>query len=359
MQDAPPVVAVGASAGGVEALQTLVSHFPADLPATVLVVLHVPAGVKSRLHDVLQRAGRLPAQSAEDGEKIQAGRIVVARPDHHLILDGDRVRVARGPKENRARPAIDVLFRSAAYSAGARAVGVLLSGTNDDGTAGLWAIKDRGGTTLVQTDALYPTMPEHAAQHVDIDFALPVGEIGRKLADLVNAIDPPLKRGGETRDSLERLRMETRIAEGADALEHGFINLGPLSRNTCPECHGALVEIQEGPIHRYCCHTGHAYSLRTLRVSTEDAIETTMGNAMRALEERIMLLRELANTAERSGDADLARRCRNQTEKLQGVVDRIREFLLNKHADLHFLTVEQHAQAGAHEDRGAPERSKA
>ena len=180
------IVVVGASAGGVEALTNLVAALPADLPASLFVVLHVPATGTSTLPDILSRSGPLPASHAKDGEPIEQGRVYVAPPDHHLLLRDDHVHLARGPRENGHRPAVDPLFRSAAWEHSTRVVGVVLSGALDDGTAGLLAIKARGGVAVVQQpeDALYAGMPNNAIEHVEVDHVLPAAAIAGMLARL-------------------------------------------------------------------------------------------------------------------------------------------------------------------------------
>ena len=180
------IIVVGASAGGPESLQLLMSALPPELPAALFVVVHFPPGSRSFLPAILSRAGPLVATHATDGEAIRHGHVYIARPDHHLVLERGYVRVTHGPKENRFRPAVDVLFRSAAYAYGPRVIGVILTGQLDDGTAGLWAVKDRGGLAVVQDpqDALSPSMPRSALQHVAEDYCLPIAEIGPLLERL-------------------------------------------------------------------------------------------------------------------------------------------------------------------------------
>src|SRR5256885_4553560 len=173
------IVVVGTSAGGVEALATLVSTLPPRLPAAIFVVLHISAHSPSFVPDILDRSGLLETVQASDGMEIKHGRIYVAPPDHHMLVGHGNVRVVRGPKENRHRPAVDPLFRSAALAYGPRVVGVILTGALDDGTAGLRAVKRCGGLAVVQDprDALFPSMPQSALQHVRVDHCLSVGEI--------------------------------------------------------------------------------------------------------------------------------------------------------------------------------------
>jgi len=320
-------VVVGASAGGVEALRVLIAGLPADFPAAVLVVLHIPAHTPSQLHSILGRAGSLPVTSAEDGEAIVAGHVYVAPADRHLLVEDDHLRLTRGPKENRVRPAIDVLFRSAAYSLGPRVVGIVLSGMLDDGTAGLWAIKDQGGIALVQSpeDALHPSMPESALLHVAVDHTLPVAAMPALLTKIVHDTTGAIPHA----ESAEKRGIEIRIALKGNGLQEGIMQLGPISANTCPECHGVLVRMQEGSIVRYRCHTGHAYSLQTLLADVNEKIDTTLWNALRVIEERILLLREMEQTALAMQDNVTAQQCAEQAHATEQQVQRVRELVLN------------------------------
>src|SRR5438477_8843312 len=203
------IVVVGASAGGMHALEKLVAGLPRDLPAAVFVVWHLSPGVRSVLPKVLARAGPLPAEHARDGDAIRPGRIYIAPNDHHLLLERGYVRVTKGPKENRFRPAVDPLFRSAAYIYSTRAVGVVLSGALDDGTAGLWAIKLRGGTAIVQdpVDAMQRSMPINALDNVEVDYKVPVAEMGSLLARLAQEEAAP----GTLLPAEEREKMEAEV----------------------------------------------------------------------------------------------------------------------------------------------------
>lgn len=182
------IIVIGASAGGVQALKTLVGSLPRKLPASIFVVLHIPAESPSLLPEILSRAGPLEAVQAVDGIEIEHRCIYIAPPDHHLLIEHGHVRVVRGPKENRHRPAVDPLFRSAAQIYGTRVVGVILTGGLDDGTAGLLAVKRRGGIAVVQDpdEALYPGMPSSALANVEVDYRLPLSSIGPLLVRLAS-----------------------------------------------------------------------------------------------------------------------------------------------------------------------------
>jgi two-component system chemotaxis response regulator CheB len=303
-----PIVVVGASAGGVEALQALVTGLPEDFAAAVFVVLHVPAYAPSHLPEILDAAGPLPAAFAEDGERVRPGRIYVARPDHHLLLDGDRVAVKRGPKENRFRPSVDALFRSAAYFHGPRVIGVVLSGALDDGTSGLWTVKRLGGTAVVQTpaEAKFDSMPRAAMDHVDVDHTCLVAEIGPLLLRLMDnpAADVEAEPGAEI--DRARAKIEVSVAATGNAFQQGIMDHGTLTPFTCPECHGALVRIEEGALSRFRCHTGHGYTPNALLAEITESVEETLWAAMRGIEEGVMLLRETGGKYAAAGDAGAA-----------------------------------------------------
>jgi two-component system, chemotaxis family, protein-glutamate methylesterase/glutaminase len=188
------VVVVGASAGGVEALSQMVAPLPADLEAAVFVVLHLAPSGTSVLPSILTRRGNLPAVHAVDGASIEHGRIYVAPPDHHLLLEAETIRVVRGPRENGYRPAIDPLFRTAARTFGGRVIGVILSGVLDDGTIGLGTVKEHGGRTLVQdpADALYDGMPQSAIELVSPDTVLPAPELAAAIIEYTREQAPPV-----------------------------------------------------------------------------------------------------------------------------------------------------------------------
>ena len=286
------IVVVGASSGGIEALRELVRGLPEDLAAPICVVLHTAPESPGILDAILNRAGTLPAHNARDRERLQAGRIYVAPPDTHLLVEPGILRVTKGPRENRFRPAIDPLFRSAAQVYGPGAIGVVLTGNLDDGTAGLWAIKQLGGTTVVQhpDTALFPEMPLNALRHVRVDHSLPLAEIAPLLVRLTTEL-PAAAAGTALPESLE---IEVKIAMEHNPLDAGLGTITEPSTFACPECHGVLLQLREGGRIRFRCHTGHAYSLDSLVAGVGEAIEESLWNAIRALEEADMLMRSMA-----------------------------------------------------------------
>jgi two-component system chemotaxis response regulator CheB len=259
--------------------------------------------------------------TAVDDEPLQSQRIYVAIPDHHLLIEADRVRLSRGPRESHARPSVDVLFRSAAYSAGRRVIGIVLTGLLDDGTAGLWAIKDRGGIAIVQspTEAAYPSMPRSALQRVKVDYTLQIADIPNVLRSLTRERIETCERGMDN-----KLEIETRISLEESALDHGARAIGTPSFYTCPDCHGSMVAIEEGSIRRFRCQTGHAYSERALAVRSLPEIEDTLWSALAQAEERETLLRELARrvqTTEPETTADYER----EAQEMRRLIERLKE----------------------------------
>jgi two-component system chemotaxis response regulator CheB len=196
----------------------------------------------------------------KDGDMIESSRIYVAPPDHHMLIENNRILVKKGPKENRFRPSIDALFRSAAYVYGSRVIGIVLSGLLDDGTSGLWSIRRLHGLCIIQSpeDAEFPSMPNNVLEYVDVDYNVSIQEMGPLLHRLTQEQAPELNSISE--EELSRLRMEVQIAAQDNAFNMGVLDLGPYTPYTCPECHGTLVQIEEGMHKRFRCHTGHSFT---------------------------------------------------------------------------------------------------
>jgi two-component system chemotaxis response regulator CheB len=318
------VIVIGASAGGVEALRDLVAHLPADLPAAVLVVLHVPSYGGSVLPSILSRSGPLPARHPVGGDPLTHGEILVAPPDHHLVVDGETVRVTRGPRENGHRPAVDVLFRSAARAAGVRVIGVVLSGTLDDGTAGLAAVVGQGGLAIAQDpqDALYPGMPESAMANVPVDHVAPAEEIAKLLVRLTDE-----EFEAAPRPEPELLRVETDLAMMEDHAMNEPDRPGHPSGFSCPDCSGVLYEIRDGILTRYRCRVGHAWSAESLFGEQNQQLEGALWMALRGLEEKAALARKLADQARERGNSLSAAQFAQHDEEASRAASLIRQML--------------------------------
>jgi two-component system chemotaxis response regulator CheB len=323
------IVVVGFSAGGIDPLQQLVADLPSDFPASILVVHHFPPMSISALPSILARAGTLPAVQPVDGDEIVPGRIYVARPDHHLLLGDDRrVRVTRGPREHGHRPAIDPLFRTAARCFGPRVVGVILSGTLDDGTAGLLAVKQAGGVAVVQDpeDAAYPGMALSAIRNVPVDHVARPAELGALLDRLVRLPAPEASVAVSPADQVDPAGPEPAVA-GTAALRTGHPP-GEPAPVVCPECGGVLWESQNGGVLHFRCHVGHAYSAETLLASQSDALESALWRAVRALEEKAELSQRLADRSRERGMHRAWAQFESAARSAERGSDTIRESLL-------------------------------
>jgi two-component system chemotaxis response regulator CheB len=326
------LVVIGASSGGIEALTTLVRVMPANVGAAICVVNHTAPDAPAILHQILARAGTLPATLAKTGDRLRHGHVYVAPPDHHLLIEPGVLCLSRGPRENRFRPAIDPLFRSAAQVYGPRVIGVVLTGNLDDGAAGLWAIRQLGGIAVVQdpATAMYSSMPTHALRRVPGAHVAPLEQLGPLLCQLVAT-----SVHDEVVAPLGHLEVEVRIAKDEPPLQAGVMDLGSPSLFTCPECHGALLKIEEDSHARYRCHTGHAYSMASLVAAVSERIDDALGNAERALQEGALLIRHRADGC----DPDIDR---NQVEGLRAQADE-----LSRHAQVLRQLLSQRAVLGA------------
>jgi two-component system chemotaxis response regulator CheB len=288
------IVAVGTSAGGVEALIRLVAGLPPGFPAALFVVCHIPAGAYSRLPEILSAHGALLARRAQDGEPIHYGHVYVAPPDYHLLLEPGVVRLTRGPRENHNRPAIDPLFRSAARAYGERVIGVVLTGSLSDGAAGLLAIRNAGGTAIIQdpAEALVAAMPQAARIIAGADHVLPLAQIPELLVQLVQ--EPIALEGVPAvadRDPLEEL--PERVDHDMAAQQEGA-RRGQVSCFTCPECGGVLWQVDEAEPLRFRCHTGHAFYGVSLLSEQSEALEAALWTAVRIFKEKMVLARQMA-----------------------------------------------------------------
>ncbi|MGI4778838.1 MAG: chemotaxis protein CheB [Janthinobacterium lividum] len=284
-----PYILIGASAGGVYAMLDLVAALPPAFPAPILFVQHIGTH-RSQLAELLSNRGPNPAVEARDGQQPEPGVIYVAPPDHHMLVERGRIRLTRGPKEHHARPAIDPLFRSAALDLGPRAVGVILTGMLDDGSAGLRFIKQCGGIAVVQdpADAAEPSMPRAAIAVTQVDHIVPLAAMPELLFELAQpvAVAAPVL---PPRD----MQMEHAISFGNYTMED-LKTIAQPSTFSCPDCGGVLFELDDRAPVRYRCHTGHAFTLLTLLATLEQTTDVALWAAVRALREKEGLLRRLA-----------------------------------------------------------------
>lgn len=310
------IVVIGCSAGGVEALPRILQQFPADLPAAILIVQHMAPTHKHYLAEILARTSPLPVAWAEQGARVERGRVLLAPPDVHLLLAEDHVHLNRGARENHSRPSIDKLFRSAAAAYGSRTIGVLLTGMLDDGVAGLQAIRAAGGAVIVQdpSDAAFPELPSRALHALKPDRTLPIDAIGGAIiamvAELVTSAPAP-----------RELVLEAAIDRESPVSPDRMNLLGTQTVVACPECQGPLWEIGDRELRRYRCYLGHSTSARELIDASAADVESALWSAVRALNDRATTLETLAADAERIGNgqsaqsyADRAREARHQAE---------------------------------------------
>ncbi|MBU8809011.1 chemotaxis protein CheB [Mycolicibacterium goodii] len=294
------VVAVGASAGGVEALTRLTANLSRDLSYAILVVLHMPANAPSVLARILDRAGPLPAVTAVDGALLEPGTIYVARPGRHLMVHDSRAVLSEGPTENGHRPAVNALFRSVALAYGPHTIGILLSGVLDDGVLGAAAIKRRGGVVIAQspTDALFPAMPTNAVQAGVVDHVADAADMGGLIKQLTErTIEERDMEPDESMELENKIAMAKRFSTDFDSEA-----LGPPSGYICPDCNGSLSAVSDG---NFRCRVGHAWSADALLRARDEEVEGALWVALRSLEEKAKLSRTLA---ERTGKGVMARR---------------------------------------------------
>lgn len=291
------IVVVGASAGGLGAVRTLLSTLSPSIPAAIFVVIHTSPNSPALLGAILDRATKLHVVTPDDGDPIRDGSVYVAKPDYHLLIEGGKARLSHGPREHRFRPAIDPLFRTAAESFGPRTIGVVLSGNMADGTHGLMLIKRVGGVTIAQDpdQAEVNQMPLNAMRQVGVDYVLPVEEMSRVIIGLLMNTRPART---PTPQPKRFTRSETTSPERpqTDALRTGAVE-GSLSPLTCPDCGGSLWEKTENGTLRYRCHVGHGFTADSLREGIEQKLEDTLWSAVRALEESIELRKRMLHRA--------------------------------------------------------------
>ncbi len=325
------IIVVGASAGGVEALRAIVADLPGDLPASIFAVLHFSARVFSVLPEILTRAGPLPAVHPKDQEPIQRGKIYLAPPDYHLLLAPGHVHVIHGPRENRWRPAIDPLFRSAALVYGPRVIGVVLTGMLDDGAAGLSDVRRRGGLAVIQdpADANFPSMPLSALRYVKTPHRPALKEIAPLLSKLARETAAP----EEGYPVPKVMALENRIAAMEANTVDTLNELGTPSGYACPECFGPLWKLDGVDIPRFRCHTGHAFSPESLIEAQAAYAEDSLWRVLQSTDERIHLMREMARRAREDDVEPAALRWDEEIKRLERLSEFVKDSLTSSNGD--------------------------
>ncbi|MGI4840287.1 MAG: chemotaxis protein CheB [Janthinobacterium lividum] len=317
------IVVMGTSRGGLEVLKAVLAALPADFPAPVLVAMHVGAH-ESQLPDLLASACQLKVKYASDAQSIELGTVLVAPPDRHMLVDGDKIRLLTGAKQNYSRPAIDPLFRSAAISHRERVIGVVLTGDLDDGTVGLQSIKACGGLALVQDpgEAEAPSMPSSAITYVGVDACLPSSHIAQRLVALVQE-----QRTGTGSKPTRTMVVENDISLGKiqDSMS-SLDQVAPRSVITCPECAGILWEMDSAPL-RYRCHTGHTYSPLVMQSLQDRSTEEVLWAALRMFYEKDVLMRRQSEVAAAGGRQDLAKEYGMAADKARRDAHSLRQLL--------------------------------
>jgi two-component system chemotaxis response regulator CheB len=321
------ILVIGGSAGAMQPLRAILAALPKDFPAAVFVVMHVSPGSPGLLADILNLWGMLPASNAVDREPIRHGRIYVAPPDHHLLIHRGAVHVARGPRENRFRPAIDPLFRTAARFYGPRVMGLLLSGGLSDGVYGLMLVKNAGGVAIVQNpqDAEIPDLLHNALEHVEADFVAPAVEIAPLLMKLASE---PIAQAAATTSSNPGHADEDATESEDMGLPHRPPE-GELAPLVCPECGGTLWEARHGTLLRYECHEGHAFTAESLLDGQSEMIEEALWAALRSLDENAELHRRIAARARSSNRLESAKTFEQHAQDAEERANLIRKVLLS------------------------------
>jgi len=318
------IIVIGGSAGATAPLKQILGRLPADLPAAVFVVLHIPAQGIGILSTVASSAGPLPVRQAENGMKIEPGRIYLGAPDHHLLVTEDRIFLGRGPRENMVRPAIDALFRSAALYHGPRVIGVLLSGLLSDGAAGLNAIKRCGGLAVVQdpADAISDEMPRRAMEATTVDLCVPGATMGDVLSELVR------EQAGAALPIPPEIRLEVEIAAGERIGSDNLVAMAHPVALTCPSCGGVLSEVKNARPMRFRCQVGHGFTADALAKEQEGRVDEALRVALRIIEERAELVQRMAADGRRSGRAAVAEMYEARALEYREYADMIRRVVL-------------------------------
>lgn len=320
-------IVIGSSAGGVTALKKIVQDLPPGFKTPVFIVQHIAPHRPSDMADILDRVGPLSVVTPVDGQKIAAGLVYIAPPDHHMLIEGNRILIKRGPKENTFRPSIDALFRSAAYTYGPGVIGVVLTGMLGDGSSGMWSIKRMGGITIIQDpeEAQYASMPSSVLEYVNVDHISSLSDMATLLTGICEK--GIISKPDTANQEVKLLKMEADIAALTYAFDKGIIEMGELSSLTCPDCGGALTSFKEGHLLRYRCHTGHAYSSASLLSEVTETAENKLWQALRSLEEAVIIVEKEADVSQYGEGRQVAMSYSAKIQSLRRRADELHKFI--------------------------------
>jgi two-component system chemotaxis response regulator CheB len=330
----PNLIVIGGSAGAIEALLELVPQFPAEIDAAICIVVHFPADSPSLLPQLLRRHTKLSVSPATEGAELKSGQIYIAPPDWHLLIEDHTCRLSHGPREHGYRPSIDAMFRTAAEAFGTNTVGVILSGSLDDGSAGLRHIRLRGGRCVVQdpSDATFPGMPTNAMRQVNVDRSVAISQMGQVLLEIVDRLKPSQSTSEEIMASSSGKNPDP-AAEGMvdapdpeNALETSIDQQRLVLR--CPECGGVLQETTEDGLPGFRCRVGHNFSLLSLLEAQGMALEQELWSAFNGFLERIDLCRRLSIRANDEHQHEIATEFAEKARDAKEAADVLRDFLL-------------------------------
>jgi two-component system chemotaxis response regulator CheB len=319
------VIVIGASAGGFKAIIQLIEKIPDNIPAAIFVVMHL--GKQSMPEIIVQHVGKITnfiCSIPTDGDEIKAGHLYVAPKDSHMLVTRSAIHITKGPHENRWRPSIDVLFRSAAAAYDSRVIGIVLSGMMDDGTSGMSAIKRSGGVCIVQepSEAEFPDMPRNVLNKVDVNYRVSINDISYILDDLFAKSEGPMYAIPED------IKIEAQIAQGMISSVNDLKKIGKQSDFTCPEYGGSLFAMHNDNTYRYRCFTGYTYNEKLLVETQAEALEESLWVCIRMLEERKGLLRKVADHEGEDGQTDNALQCLNISEDIVQHIERLKALLV-------------------------------
>jgi two-component system chemotaxis response regulator CheB len=326
MNDIKRIIVIGASAGGFNALTELVAAIPEHLPAAIFIVLHMSKASSAEvIQHHLSKHAKYTCTIPHDDEEIKPGHIYLAPPDLHMLVKKDVIRLVKSPHENRWRPSIDALFRSAAVAYDSATIGIILSGMLNDGTSGMLAIKRCGGVCIVQepVEAEFPDMPESVINNVDVDYRVPVADAGYILADLYTK---PVYKNVQIP---EDIRIEFEITERMAGTLEEMAKIGNHSNQVCPDCGGGLWQIKNEPVPRFRCHTGHVYTEDILLEKQSEALEESVWVSIRMLEERRNMLINISKRYNGNGPSQLQQEQLQKAEEIKIHIDRLKALLVS------------------------------